>query len=194
MRRRSTTVPAGIFVAVLSAFVLLSNDAPSMAGKPTPQISQAIQSRIRPNGWVRVLVELKLPSRTVPEASLKNLTAVLAQRQIIGSRREKLLAKLPPGTYRVLRAYLTIPYVAMDVTTSSVAILPIVPATSKRCCQMLARADLADSGPPSGSQARSLRLRRQRVAVGIVDTGVDARIRSGRQGRRRGVLSAPSPG
>ena len=124
MRRRSTAVPAGIFVAVLSAFVvLLSKDAPSMAAKPTPQISQAIQSRIRPNGWVRVLVELKLPNRAVPEASLKNLTAVLAQRQIIGSRREKLLAKLPPGTYRVLRAYLTIPYVALDVTTSSVAIL-----------------------------------------------------------------------
>jgi hypothetical protein len=93
MRPRSSAVPAGIFVTVLSAFVvLLSSDAPSMAGKPTLQISQAIQSRIRPNGWVRVLVELKLPSRAVPEASLKNLTAVLAQRQIIGSRREKLLA------------------------------------------------------------------------------------------------------
>src|SRR5262245_1210965 len=100
MRRRSTAVPAGIFVAVLSAFVvLLSNNAPSMAAKPAPQISQAIQSRIRPNGWVRVLVELKLPSRAVHEASLKNLTAVLAQRQIIGSRPARLLAKLPPGSY-----------------------------------------------------------------------------------------------
>ena len=70
MRPKSSAVGAGIFVAVLSAFVvLLSGDGPSLAAKPTPQISQAIQSRIRPNGWVRVLVELKLPNRTVPEAS-----------------------------------------------------------------------------------------------------------------------------
>jgi subtilisin family serine protease len=177
MRRRSTAVPAGIFVAVLSAFVvLLSNDAPSMAGKPTPQISQAIQSRIRPNGWVRVLVELKLPNRTVPEASLKNLTAVLAQRQIIGSRREKLLAKLPPGTYRVLRTYLTIPYVAMDVTTSSVAILADSASDVEAVMpDALARPDLADSGPlVQADQAWSVGYDGTGVAVGIVDTGVDA--------------------
>jgi len=176
MRRRSTAVPAGIFVAVLSAFVvLLSNDSPSMAGKPTPQISQAIQSRIRPNGWVRVLVELKLPNRTVPEASLKNLTAVLAQRQIIGSRREKLLAKLPPGTYRVLRTYLTIPYVAMDVTTSSVAILADSASDVEAVMpDALARPDLADSGPlVQADQAWSVGFDGSGVAVGIVDTGVD---------------------
>jgi subtilisin family serine protease len=177
MRRRSTAVPAGIFVAVLSAFVvLLSNDAPSMAGKPTPQISQAIQSRIRPNGWVRVLVGLKLPNRAVPEASLKNLTAVLAQRQIIGSRREKLLSKLPPGTYRVLRAYLTIPYVALDVTTSSVAILADSASDVEALIpDALARPDLADSGPlVQADQAWSAGYDGSGVAVGIVDTGVDA--------------------
>src|SRR5436190_5543219 len=121
MRPRSSAVPVGIFVAALSALVvLLSNDAPSMASRPATQISSAIQSQIRPDGWVRVLVELKVPSRTVPEASLRNITAVLAQRQIIGARRTRLLAKLPPGTYRLLRAYLTIPYVALDVTMASV--------------------------------------------------------------------------
>ena len=177
MRPKSSAVGAGIFVAVLSAFVvLLSSDAPSMAGKPTPQISQAIQSRIRPNGWVRVLVELKLPNRAVPEASLKNLTAVLAQRQIIGSRREKLLAKLPPGTYRVLRAYLTIPYVAMDVTTSSVAILADSASDVEAVLpDALARPDLADSGPlVQADQAWSVGYDGSGVAVGIVDTGVDA--------------------
>ena len=124
MRHRSLAVPVGMFVAALSAFVvLLSTDAPSMAGRTATQISNAIQSQSRPDGWMRVLVELKLPSRAVPEASLRNLTAVLAQRQIIAARRARLLAKLRPGTYRVLREYLTIPYVAIDVTTSSVAIL-----------------------------------------------------------------------
>ena len=144
--------------------------------KPTPQISQAIQSRIRPNGWVRVLVELKLPSRAVPEASLKNLTAVLAQRQIIGARREKLLAKLPPGTYRVLREYLTIPYVAMDVTTSSVAILADSASDVEAVLpDALARPDLADSGPlVQADQAWSVGYDGSGVAVGIVDTGVDA--------------------
>jgi hypothetical protein len=161
-----------------------------MAGKPTPQISQAIQSRIRPNGWVRVLVELKLPNRAVPEASLKNLTAVLAQRQIIGSRREKLLAKLPPGTYRVLRAYLTIPYVAMDVTTSSVAILADSASDVEAVLpDALARPDLADSGPLvqadqawsagyDGVECRRHRRHRRRCNASV----------SGWQGRRRGVL------
>src|SRR5262245_57730460 len=177
MRRRSSSVTGGIFVAVLSAFVvLLSSDTPSMAGRPTPQISQAIQSRIRPNGWVRVLVELKLPSRAVPEASLKNLNAVLAQRQIIGSRRARLLAKLPAGSYRVVREYLTIPYVAMDVTTSSVAILADSASDVEAVLpDALARPDLADSGPlVQADQAWSVGFDGSGVAVGIVDTGVDA--------------------
>jgi len=149
MRPRSSAVPVGMFVAALSAFVvLLPSDAPSMAGRPPTQISNAIQSQVRSNGWVRVLVELKLPSRAVPEASLKNFTAVLAQRQIIGSRRARLLAKLPPGTYRVVREYLTIPYVAMDVTTSSVAILAdSVSDVEAVLPDALARPDLADSAP-----------------------------------------------
>ena len=177
MRRRSQVVPAGIFVAAIAAFVvLLSSDAPSMAGRPTPQISEAIQSQIRPNGWVRILVELKLPSRAVPEASLKNLTAVLAQRQIISSRRARLLAKLPAGSYRVVREYLTIPYVAMDVTTSSVAILADSASDVEAVLpDALARPDLADSGPlVQADQAWSVGYDGSGVAVGIVDTGVDA--------------------
>src|SRR5258705_13563720 len=148
MRRKSSAVPVGMFVAALSAFVgLLSSDAPSMAGRPPTQISNAIQSQIRPTGWVRVLVELKLPSRAVPEASLRNLTAVLAQRQIIGARRARLLAKLPRGTYRVLREYLTIPYVAIDVTTSSAAILADSSDAEAVLPDALARPELADSAP-----------------------------------------------
>ena len=49
MRPRSSAVPVGMCVAVLSAFVvLLSSDAPSMAGRPATQISSAIQSQVRP--------------------------------------------------------------------------------------------------------------------------------------------------
>lgn len=177
MRPRPSAVPVGMFVAALSAFVvMLSSDAPSMAGRPATQIPDAIQSRIRPNGWVRVLVELKLPSRAVPEASLRNLTAVLAQRQIIGARRARLLAKLPPGTYRVLREYLTIPYVAIDVTTSSLAILANrVSDIEGVLPDALARPDLADSAPlVQADQAWSVGYDGSGVAVGIVDTGVDA--------------------
>ena len=177
MRSRSSAVPVGMFVAALSAFVVLwSSDAPSMAGRPPTQISNAIQSQIRPNGWVRVLVELKLPSRAVPEASLRNVTAVLAQRQIIGARRARLLAKLPPGTYRVVREYLTIPYVAIDVTTSSVAILADSASDVEAVLpDALARPDLADSAPlVQADQAWSVGYDGGGVAVGIVDTGVDA--------------------
>jgi len=166
-----------MFVAALSAFVvLLSSDAPSMAGRPVTQISNAIQSQIRPNTWVRVLVELKLPSRAVPEASLRNVKAVLAQRQIIGARRARLLAKLPPGTFRVVREYLTIPYVAIDATTSSVAILAdSVNDVEAVLPDALARPDLADSAPlVQADQAWSVGYDGSGVAVGIVDTGVDA--------------------
>jgi len=177
MRLRSSTVRVGMFAAALSAFVvLLSSDAPSMAGRPPTPISEAIQSQIRSDGWVRVLVELKLPSRAVPEASLRNLTAVLAQRQIIGARRERLLKKLPPGTYRLLREYLTIPYVAIDVTASSVAILADSASDVERVLpDALARPDLADSAPlVQADQAWSVGYDGGGVAVGIVDTGVDA--------------------
>jgi subtilisin family serine protease len=143
---------------------------------PATPLSDAIQSQIRPDGWVRVLVELKLPSRAVPEASLRNLTAVLAQRQVIGARRERLLKKLPPGTYRLLREYLTIPYVAIDVTASSAAILADSASDIERVLpDALARPDLADSAPlVQADQAWSVGYDGAGVAVGIVDTGVDA--------------------
>lgn len=79
--------------------------------------SQQPGAQLNPQpGRARVIVELNLPSAHEPEANLPDAAAVAAQRQSISSRVAQVLAKLPPGSGRVLRRFLTVPYVALEVT------------------------------------------------------------------------------
>ena len=74
-------------------------------------------------GRARVIVELNLPSAHEPEANLPDAATVVTQRQLISSRVAQVLAKLPPGSGRVLRQFLTVPYVALEVTPEGRAAL-----------------------------------------------------------------------
>src|SRR5262245_30255262 len=179
MRARLFLIFRGSFAAAVAAFVvLLSAGKPSLAARDASQVSQTWQSvrnEMRANGWVRVIVEIKLPARHVPEASLRNITAVLAQRQIIAARRRRLLSQLPAGTYRVAREYLTIPYVALDVTESALSILGVATADIEQVMpDAIVRPELTDSIPlVQADQAWDVGFDGTGTAIAVLDTGVD---------------------
>ncbi|PWT83651.1 MAG: hypothetical protein C5B57_06465, partial [Blastocatellia bacterium] len=179
MRARSFTIFPGALVAAVAGFViLLSGGKPSLAARgplQAPQTWQSVRDEMRANGWVRVIVEIKLPARHVPEASLRNLTAVLAQRQIIAARRQRLLSRLPAGTYRVAREYLTIPYVALDVTDSALSILGVNNVDIEQVMpDAIVRPELADSVPlVQADQAWDVGFDGTGTAIAVLDTGVD---------------------
>ena len=70
----------------------------------------------QPGAPQRVIVELNLPSNYVPEAELPDGIAVTTQRQAIVAGTTQALSKLPPGSSRVVRRFLTVPYVVLEVT------------------------------------------------------------------------------
>ena len=96
----------------------VSSQQPDAQPNPRPG-----RNRGQNQGRARVIVELNLPSAHEPEANLPDAVAVVTQRQSISSRVAQALAKLPPGSGRVLRRFLTVPYVALEVTPEGRAAL-----------------------------------------------------------------------
>jgi hypothetical protein len=75
-----------------------------------------------PAGWSRVIVELPLevPAATPPTAAHGDDAA---RRTAIRQARERLLAALPPGEFRLTRAFDAIPFVALQVSPEALRAL-----------------------------------------------------------------------
>ena len=118
MRSRSTAFVPAVFAALTAALVLgLSSGTPqpraAAGGLKIPQHARDLAAR---GGRARVIVELKLPAPHVPERRLANAQAIARQRQAIASRAAQVLGKLPPRARRTLHQFVTVPYIALEVT------------------------------------------------------------------------------
>ncbi len=171
MTRRS--VQAAITVSLAALLVIsFGGIASSQSATPPRQpTGQDLAQAARPS---RVIVELKLPSPHVPEGNLPDVAAVALQRQAIASRITQALAKLPTGSHRVMRRFLTNPYVALEATPEARAALALDPDVVRVLDDELLFPVLRDSVPlVEGDQSWAAGYDGNGTVVAVLDTGVD---------------------
>jgi len=122
----------------------------------------------------RVIVELRLPSRHVPEGELPDATTILNQRQSIAARAAQVLSRLPARARPALRRFQTVPFVALDVTPEERNALAADPDVARVLDDALLFPVLADSAPlVEADQAWTAGYDGTGTVIAVLDTGVD---------------------
>jgi subtilisin len=123
-------------------------------------------------GAVRVIVQLRAAAR--PEGQLESAQAVTAQRQHLAAHRAALLAEVAARPHRLLRAFETIPFVAMEVSPETLAVLEASPHVVAVEEDRIESASLSQSVPLIGAdQAWASGFDGAGVTVVVLDSGVD---------------------
>ena len=164
---------AALLMAVVCVLLVGAGVSSQQPGaQPNPQPGP---NRGQNQGRARVIVELNLPSAHEPEANLPDAAAVVTQRQSISSRVAQVLAKLPPGSGRVLRQFLTVPYVALEVAPEGRAALNGLGADILRVFDdELLFPTLVESVPlVEADQAWAAGYDGTGSVIAVLDTGVD---------------------
>jgi len=174
-RKSIVTLPATLVAAVSGFVLLLSSGAPAPRAAYL-QATQQLRARGPQAGRVRVLIELKLPSKHVPEASLRTTAEILAQRQAIAARAARLLSRLPAGSHRTIRRYPTVPFVAIEVTPAALEALDRPNTELLRVMDdAILTPVLADSVPLiEADQAWANGFDGSGTTIAVVDSGVDS--------------------
>jgi Subtilase family/HYDIN/CFA65/VesB-like, Ig-like domain len=138
-------------------------------------VPSALHDRALAEGEVRVLVELALPSGRVAEGALAS-KARDAYRQEITDTGSRVLSRLAPHHYRVLRRYLTSPLLALSVGPSALKALEAAKLPVKRVMvDRIHKPVLWDSVPLIGAdQAWALGFDGSGRTVAVIDSGVDS--------------------
>ncbi len=84
-------------------------------------VPDALRQKAHDEGAVRVLVQLRVS--TLPEGKLSSADAVASQRRAIASAQSAVLAELAGTSYRVIRTFETIPFLALDVSPDALQAL-----------------------------------------------------------------------
>jgi hypothetical protein len=84
-------------------------------------IPEALVDRAAREGTVRVIVQLRVSAR--PEGELGSPDAVASQRQAIAVAQSAVLKELADTSYRVMRIFETIPFLALDVSPGALQAL-----------------------------------------------------------------------
>ena len=141
---------------------------PAVQLQPVPNLIQKAHSY----GHVRVIVQLNVAFR--PEGSLGQPQSVLSQQQMIASAQESVLQKMAGTNTSLIAAFNTIPYLALAVDATALAILARLPE--------IARIQEDVPIPPDPARAVDVIRTEQAWAAGytgmgqavaILDTGVD---------------------
>ncbi|HSL24530.1 MAG TPA: S8 family serine peptidase [Vicinamibacterales bacterium] len=148
----------------------------AVAGFALVWLGGASSAQPVPGERARVIVELRLSVPHAPEGTLGSAEAVGAQRARIARARGALLAKLAPGTRRVVRTFRTVPFVALEVDAAAVAALRALTSDVVRVFDdELMRPVLSNSVPlVQGDQAWGVGYDGAGTAIAVLDTGVDA--------------------
>jgi len=152
---------------------VLWRPAQAQGGRRVPDALRAAGQRA---GRIRVIVELALPDSFLPEASRPGPAAVNGQRQAIGARAARVLANLAPGSFRPIRQYQTVPYVALEVTPAALDALETMGGDVTRVTEdTILRPVLSDSVPLiQGDRAWASGYDGTGTVIAVLDTGVDA--------------------
>jgi subtilisin family serine protease len=134
-------------------------------------VPQEMMQRARTQGLVRVIVELNVA--TQPEGVLAFSSQTL-QRQAIAAVQNQLLAPLPVPTYRLMRQYTTIPFLALELTPEALAALGQSPLVRGIAEDQLDSLSLAQSVPLiQGPEVWAAGWTGNGWSVAVLDTGVD---------------------
>src|SRR5262245_24931518 len=152
---------------------VLWRPAQAQAGRRVPDGLRAAGQRA---GRIRVIVELALPGPFLPEASRPGQADVAGQRQAIGARAARVLAGLAPGSFRSIRQFQTVPYVALEVTPAALDALEAMSGDVTRVTEdTILRPVLSDSVPLiQGDRAWASGYDGTGTVIAVLDTGVDA--------------------
>ncbi len=144
----------------------------ALGAGPPGRVPQDLLERARAAGTLPVIVSLDVD--TIGEAELPSPAHVATQRAAIAGAREQVLQGLTGTALRVRRRFVTIPYLALDVSPAALAAL----ARSSRVRAVhedrLVRPGLASSIPlVEGDQAVAAGWNGSGRTVAVLDTGVD---------------------
>jgi subtilisin family serine protease len=122
----------------------------------------------------RVIVELRLPSRHVPEGELSDATTILNQRQSIASRIAEVLSRLPTRARPAPRRFQTVPFVALEVTPEERTALASDAGVERVLDDVLLFPVLTNSAPlVEADQAWTAGYDGTGTVIAVLDTGVD---------------------
>src|SRR5215468_320690 len=156
--------------------VILPTQVLAAPADPKPRaVPSTLHDRARAEGEVRVLVELALPSGHVAESALAS-QARAAYRQEITDTASRVLSRLAPHQYRVLRRYVTSPLIALSVGPSALAELDASGIPVKRVMEdRIHKPVLIDSVPLIGADlAWAQGFDGTGRVVAVIDSGVDS--------------------
>ena len=84
-------------------------------------VPEALYDKASREGSVRVIVQLRVNAR--PEGELASPEAVTSQRQAIAAAQSVVLRELAGTSYRAVRTYETIPFLALEVSSGALQAL-----------------------------------------------------------------------
>ena len=163
------------FASLAAVLVLLFSHPVSPQAQSPRGVPPDVRDRAARGDRVRVLVELNLTDH-VPEGRLSNASDRLVQRQRLNALQGRLLARLSPAEYRVAHRYSIVPFMAVEVTASALAVLANSPGEVARSLDdAIVRPVLSDSVPLiQGDQAWAAGYDGSGTTVAVLDTGVDS--------------------
>jgi subtilisin len=166
------------FAAAIAGLVMVLSGGvwPPLQAQAARRVPDAVRAAGERAGRVRVLVELGLTDPFAPEAAHSSAAAVLGQRQAIGAGAARVLATLPPGSYRATRRYQTVPYLALEVTPAALDALETMGADVIRVREDgIVRPVLTESVPlVQADRAWASGYDGSGTVIAVIDTGVDA--------------------
>jgi subtilisin family serine protease len=164
---------ATVLAAIVGMLLVGSGVSSQQRGTGQPQPGQ---DRGQRDALIRVIVELNLPSRYVPEGELPDLATVAVQRQTIAAGATRALSKLPAGSSRNVRRYSTVPYVSLEVTPEGRQALDALGTDIIRVFpDEILFPVLTESVPlAEGDQAWAAGYDGTGTLIAVLDTGVDA--------------------
>jgi hypothetical protein len=139
-------------------------------------VSARVRARAQREGWVRVIVELKVPAgRTFPEGLLPTSDAIAAQRGDILGASSRVTSRLRAADRRIIHRYQTVPYVTLEVNATALAALETSPDVASVVEDEILLPTLAESVPLiQGDQAWAAGYDGTGTTIAILDTGVDS--------------------
>ncbi len=154
--------------AALGTFAAFAFAASASAA---PRISAGVAARAAAGERVRVLVELQAPS--APEGGLA-ATARAAQRRRIATAQASLAADLAGTPHRVVRAFRSIPFAALEVEAAALDALARSPRVAAVSPDEL-HAPVLDVSVPlvQADQTRALGFGGGGQTIPVIDSGVD---------------------
>jgi subtilisin family serine protease len=153
---------------------LLGGGAPALAASV---VADAVREAVQRDGQARVLVRFGLAGTPhVPEGRLASPAAAAAQRQAIAQGRAQLLGRIAGSAHREVRAFQTVPLVALEVGPAALAMLEAATPLVERVLEdRLHQPVLAESVPLIGADlARARGFDGTGFVVAVLDSGVEA--------------------